>query len=192
MRQNFRATSAGAGAGPGNGSWAWRGQGRQRAGSDRPGSSHSHCPPPRRSQAHPRQGPPRLLPVRGVLGGLGLPAEVRLRGAAHLGPRGSRLPSPDLLPRRPRGGGGGGRGDLLLPVPPRFLGAEEERSHSQPDPESESMAPAASHPRRYLPLGLRAVLLGWDTLARLRGCLHLGERRETTTHVRNFSQQSHS
>lgn len=47
----------------------------------------------------------------------------------------------------------------------------------------------ASHRSRYLPPGLGAVLLGWDTPTRLGGCLHLAD--PATTHVRNSPQQSH-
>lgn len=189
MRRNLRAPSTGAGAGPGNGSWAWRGEGAE---PDRPGCSHPQTPPRRPCQAHPRQGPRRLLPVWGAPRGPGLLAEPRLRGAVHaLGPLRPRLPRPRPLRRRPRGGARSGQGGLLLPVPPRLLGAEEEKKpwHSQSGPEPEPEGGGASHRSRYLPPGLGAALLGWDTPTRLGGCLHLAD--PATTHVRNSPQQSH-
>lgn len=133
------------------------------------------------ARAHPRQGPLRLLPVRGVLWDRGLLGEPRLLGDVRaLRPRGSRLPSPRLLPRRPRGGAGGRRGGLLLPVAPGFLrGRGEAFAHAA---RARARGADASH-QIYLPLGLRLVFLGWATPTRLGGCLHLDD--QTTIHVQN-------
>lgn len=147
MRQNLRATSTGAGAGPGNGSWAWRGAGRQEADSDRLGSWGAL--PTLSTHAHPRQGPRRLPPLRGSLGGPRRPRDARAPGPVR-----PRLPSPRLLPWWPRRGAGGGRsGLLLLPVAPRFLGTEKP-SHRQPQPRAPARAPPATAATFILAWGL--------------------------------------
>lgn len=146
-----------------------------------PGAAALAAVNPGSTRAHPRQGPPRLLAVGGVPCGVRLLGEPRRPGEVRApGPLGSRLPSPRLLPGRPRGGPGSGRGALLLPVAPRFLGSQEKASHPRPSP---GPAAAASHQSRYLPLGLRLVFPGWDAPNRLGGCLHLDDR--TAIHVWN-------